>query len=136
MGAGDVAGNRKPEAGAAFVLVAGIVQPQERLEHFFAQMRGNAGSVVVDRHGQITVIALAGDGDALAVANRCDATLLVVRAFGEKRGMVGRLCNELNEARAQFLGVVVNAARASAGGYLKGNIQASHEYHTSQSPEA
>jgi capsular exopolysaccharide synthesis family protein len=75
-------------------------------------------------------------GDALAVANRCDATLLVVRAFGEKRGMVGRLCNELNEARAQFLGVVVNAARASAGGYLKGNIQASHEYHTSQSPEA
>jgi succinoglycan biosynthesis transport protein ExoP len=67
-------------------------------------------------------------GDALALANRCDATMLVVRAMGEKRGMVARLRNELSETRTDFLGVLVNAVRSSAGGYLKGNILASHRY--------
>jgi capsular exopolysaccharide synthesis family protein len=67
-------------------------------------------------------------GDALALANRCDATMLVVRALGEKRGMVARLRNELAETRTDFLGVLVNAVRSSAGGYLKGNILASHKY--------
>lgn len=67
-------------------------------------------------------------GDGLSLAHRCDATMLVVRAFGEKRGMVARLRNELSEAKAEFLGVVVNAARSLAGGYLKGNILAAHQY--------
>ena len=67
-------------------------------------------------------------GDAMALANRCDASLLVVRAMREKRGMVARLRNELAETRADFLGVIVNAARSAAGGYLRGNIRATHEY--------
>jgi capsular exopolysaccharide synthesis family protein len=67
-------------------------------------------------------------GDAMGLANKCDASMLVVRALGEKRGMVARLRNELSESRAEFLGVVVNAVRASAGGYLKGNILATHTY--------
>jgi Mrp family chromosome partitioning ATPase len=67
-------------------------------------------------------------GDALGLANRCDASMLVVRALGEKRGMVARLRNELTESRAEFLGVVVNAVRSAAGGYLKGNILAAHNY--------
>jgi protein-tyrosine kinase len=67
-------------------------------------------------------------GDALALANRCDATMLVVRAMGEKRGLVARLRNELAETRTDFLGVLVNGVRSSAGGYLKGNILASHKY--------
>jgi polysaccharide biosynthesis transport protein len=71
-------------------------------------------------------------GDALAVANRADASMLVVRALGEKRGMVARLRNDLGDARAEFLGVLVNAARSAAGGYLRGNILATHRY---RSPE-
>lgn len=71
-------------------------------------------------------------GDGLALANRVDATLLVVRALSEKRGMVARIKNDLTETRAEFLGVLVNAVKASAGGYLKGNIKATHEYHTEQ----
>ncbi|MEM1328993.1 MAG: polysaccharide biosynthesis tyrosine autokinase [Planctomycetota bacterium] len=67
-------------------------------------------------------------GDASAIANRVDASLLVVRAMAEKRGMVARLSNELNDARAEYLGVVVNAARSAAGGYMRRNIRASHEY--------
>ncbi|MBX3375508.1 MAG: hypothetical protein KF678_00720 [Phycisphaeraceae bacterium] len=68
-------------------------------------------------------------GDATGLCNKADASMLVVRALGEKRGMVARLRTELSECRAEFLGVVVNAVRASAGGYLKGNILATHEYH-------
>lgn len=67
-------------------------------------------------------------GDALALAARCDASLLVVRALVEKRGLVARLRNELGEAHARFLGVVINAVRSSAGGYLRRNIQATHRY--------
>ncbi len=67
-------------------------------------------------------------GDALALANRCDATILVVRAMNETRGMVARLTNDLSECHCGFLGVVVNGARSAAGGYLKGNIMATHQY--------
>jgi polysaccharide biosynthesis transport protein len=67
-------------------------------------------------------------GDAIALAQKCDATILVVRALQEKRGMVARIKNELMEAKGEFLGVVVNAVRSSAGGYMKGNIKAAAEY--------
>lgn len=69
-------------------------------------------------------------GDALALANRVDASMLVVRALREKRGMVVRLRNELSECRAEFLGVVINGVRSAAGGYMRGNIQATHQYQT------
>jgi hypothetical protein len=36
--------------------------------------------------------------------------------------------SQLGESRAEFLGVVVNAVRASAGGYIKKNIKATHAY--------
>jgi capsular exopolysaccharide synthesis family protein len=67
-------------------------------------------------------------GDGLSIANRCDASVLVTKAYAEKRGLVSRIRNELGDTRAEFLGVVVNGVKASAGGYLRGNIRASQEY--------
>lgn len=67
--------------------------------------------------------------DAMMLANRCDATVLVVRAYSEKRGLLARVRNQLEEARAEFLGVVVNGVRSSAGGYFRRNFRATHEYH-------
>lgn len=67
-------------------------------------------------------------GDAMTIANKCDASILVVKAYAEKRGLVSRIRNELADAKAEFLGVVVNGVRASAGGYLRGNIRASQRY--------
>lgn len=67
-------------------------------------------------------------GDGLALANRCDATMLVVKANSEKRGTVARLRNELEEGRGEFLGVLLNGLRHAAGGYMKRNIQVTHEY--------
>jgi len=69
--------------------------------------------------------------DAATLANRVDASVLVVRALAEKRGMVARLKRDLDDARGQFLGVIVNAVRSSAGGYLRKNIRAAHEYQQS-----
>ncbi len=71
-------------------------------------------------------------GDGLALAARCDAAVLVVRALGEKRGMVARLRNELSEGRAEFIGVLVNQVRSSAGGYMRRNIRATHEYQVAE----
>lgn len=67
-------------------------------------------------------------GDGMAVANRCDSSMLVVKAMSETRGMVARLINDLNDARAEMLGVLVNGVRSSAGGYLRSNIKATHDY--------
>lgn len=47
-----------------------------------------------------------------------------------KRGMVGRLRNELSESKAEFLGAMVNGVRSAAGGYLRKNIRASAKYAT------
>src|SRR4051794_5247436 len=48
MGARDVAGDGKAEARAALVLVARLVEAHEGLEHLLAQLRRDAGAVVVD----------------------------------------------------------------------------------------
>lgn len=67
-------------------------------------------------------------GDAMALAQKCDASVLVVRAMVEKRGMIARVKNELTDAKAEFLGIVINAVRSSAGGYMKGNIKVQSQY--------
>jgi tyrosine-protein kinase Etk/Wzc len=77
-----------------------------------------------------TAPAIVG-GDYLVLSQRVDASILVVRAMGEKRGLVARVRNELGEVPSStFLGVVVNAVRHAAGGYMKRNIRAAQEYQT------
>lgn len=67
-------------------------------------------------------------GDAHSLAGRCDATMLVVRALQAKRGMVGRLRNELSDSRAEFIGAMINCVRSSAGGYMRKNIKTTAGY--------
>lgn len=69
-------------------------------------------------------------GDGFALANRCDAVALVVKALQEKRGLVNRLRAQLGEARGEFVGVIVNGVRSSAGGYFRKNFEATHRYHS------
>jgi capsular exopolysaccharide synthesis family protein len=70
--------------------------------------------------------------DALALAGRCDASVLVCRAYSEKRGLVARMRNLLGDARADFLGVVVNAVKHTAGGYMRENIRATIAYNAEE----
>jgi capsular exopolysaccharide synthesis family protein len=67
-------------------------------------------------------------GDALAIANKVDGTLLVVRAFQDQRGLVARIVNQLADVRAQFLGAVLNGPKNTAGGYLRKNYEAMAAY--------
>jgi len=75
-------------------------------------------------------------GDATMLSNQVDATMLVVRAMAEKRGQVARLKNELSDSRSEFIGVLVNAVRSAAGGYMRKNIRTSHQYQDSGSESA
>src|SRR5579871_2983569 len=70
MRARDVARDREAQASAAFVLVAGIVEPEERLEHLLAHRSRNARTVVIDGDGQIAMIAMAGDGNGVGMPRR------------------------------------------------------------------
>jgi polysaccharide biosynthesis transport protein len=70
-------------------------------------------------------------GDALAIAQRCDASMLVVRAMADKRGMVARIRNDIAETKGEFLGMLVNGVKSASGGYMKRNIQTAHEYQNS-----
>lgn len=67
-------------------------------------------------------------GDAGILANITDASMLVVRAMSEKRGQVARMARELGEANGEFIGIVVNAVRSAAGGYMRKNIRTSFNY--------
>jgi len=94
----------------------------ERFSQLLAELKARYDLVLID----VAPALVASDG--LSIANRTDASCLVVRAMGEKRGLVGRLRNDLSEAKGEFLGVVVNAVKPSAGGYIRGNMRATHEY--------
>ena len=71
-------------------------------------------------------------GDAAILANIVDSSMLVVRAMNEKRGQVARMSRELNESKAEFLGVLVNAVRSAAGGYMRKNIRTSFNYRNTE----
>ncbi|MEC9374660.1 MAG: polysaccharide biosynthesis tyrosine autokinase, partial [Planctomycetota bacterium] len=78
---------------------------------------------------------VASDAMMLA-ANRCDGVILVVRAYSEKRGLVSRIRNQMNDVKAEFLGVVINSVRGAAGGYFRRNFRATHEYHNQPAEES
>ncbi|MFI4898801.1 MAG: polysaccharide biosynthesis tyrosine autokinase [Phycisphaerales bacterium JB059] len=101
----------------------------EKMSELLAEASSDYDLVLIDASPAIV------SGDAVALANRVDATVLVVRAFNEKRGMVARLRNELGDARGELLGVVVNAVRSAAGGYMRKNIRTSHAYQSEDSGE-
>lgn len=94
----------------------------EMMSRLLAEASSSFDRVILDAPPVIV------SGDGLSLSNRVDAVTLVVRALAEKRGLVNRLRAQLSESRAEFLGVIVNAVRSSAGGYFKGNIKATHEY--------
>lgn len=109
-------------AGAA----ANRALPERLSSELMAQVIGEAAGrydlVIVDS-APLTIA-----GDAFAIANRVDASMLVVRAKNEKRGLIARLRDQLSDSRAEFLGVVVNGIEVTRSGYLRKNIEAAREY--------
>jgi capsular exopolysaccharide synthesis family protein len=94
----------------------------ERLDAVLRWANDHYDFVIVD--GPPSVVA----GEALTIANKVDASMIVTRAWKDQRGLVMKLAGQLLESRSQFLGVMLNRMRMTAGGYLRKNAEAMAEY--------
>ncbi len=119
-----------PDAPTLRVLTAGAKGSRvyerlnsEAMTRLLEEAKGEYDVILIDT-APMTVA-----GDAVVLANRCDACALVVRAFAETRGLLSRVRGQLADTRSEFLGVIVNGVKSSAGGYFKRNFQLSHDYH-------
>lgn len=92
-----------------------------------AELRTRYDLVLVDAPPAVVA------GDALVLANKLDAAVLVVRANQEQRGLVARVINQLMDANCEQLGVILNRPRGTAGGYFKKNFAAMAGYSSAAS---
>ncbi len=92
-----------------------------------AELRSRYDLVLVDAPPAVVA------GDALVLANKLDAAVLVVRANQEQRGLVARVINQLMDANCEQLGVILNRPRGTAGGYFKKNFAAMAGYSSASS---
>lgn len=74
--------------------------------------------------------------EAIVVANRLDASILVVRAMRDQRGLVTRLIGQLSAQKCRFIGAILNRPQQTAGGYYKKNAQLMARYATDTSGAA
>ena len=95
----------------------------------FAQLRAKYDLVLVDAPPSIVA------GDAVLLANLVDSIILVVHSDRDDRGMVARVLRELGESSGEILGVVVNAAVGTVGGYFRKNYLAMISYSDQEDEE-
>ncbi len=97
----------------------------DRFDGLVAELRGRFNLIIFDAPPAVVA------GEAMVLANKLDAAVLVVRASQEKRGLVARLINQIADARCELLGILLNRPRGTAGGYFKKNFATMAEYATS-----
>jgi Mrp family chromosome partitioning ATPase len=111
--------------------VIGPGQPENRIverlsngtiDSILAVLRTRYDLVILDAPPAVVA------GDALALASKVDASVLVVRANREQRGLVARLAGQLGDSRSELLGIVLNRPRGTAGGYFKKNYATMAKY--------
>jgi Mrp family chromosome partitioning ATPase len=67
-------------------------------------------------------------GDAMMLANKVDAAVMVIRANQEHRGLVARMISRLAQSQCELIGVLLNRPRNIAGGYMKKNYAVMADY--------
>jgi Mrp family chromosome partitioning ATPase len=92
------------------------------MKSILAELRDSYDLVLIDAPPSIVA------GDALLLANLVDALALVVHSDRDERGLVARVLRELGESRAEILGVMLNAAVGTVGGYFRKNYLAMVSY--------
>lgn len=92
------------------------------LEVLLDELRARYDVVLVDAPPAVVA------GESMGLARKADAVVLVVRAQQEARGLVARLIRQLSELQGEFLGVILNRPRGTAGGYLRKNYATIAEY--------
>ncbi len=69
-------------------------------------------------------------GEGLVLANKSDASIMVVRAWQDQKGLVSKLAYQLADTKSNFIGTMLNRPKNTAGGYFKKNAEAIAEYAT------
>ena len=94
----------------------------EGLDKLLAEARAAYDLVLIDTAPSMVA------NESLVIANRVDATVVVVRAMQDQRGLVAKVAGQIQDTRGQFLGLILNRQRSTAGGYLQKNLEAMAEY--------
>ena len=94
----------------------------ERMKSVLAQLRSTFDLVIIDAPPSIVA------GDAIMLANLVDAITLVVRSDRDERGLIARVLRELSDSRGEMIGITLNAARGTTGGYFRKNYLAMVNY--------
>jgi len=87
------------------------------VDSMLAELRSRFDVIIIDAPPALVA------SEAMSLANKTDAVLLVVRANQEQRGLVARLLHQLAEMRGDFMGIILNRPRRTAGGYLQKNYE-------------
>jgi Mrp family chromosome partitioning ATPase len=93
-----------------------------RMTEVMNTMRDQFDLVLVD------TAPLAIAAESMAVANRIDGSMIVVRAMRDQRGLIGRLIGQLTSQRGRFVGAVLNRPEQTAGGYYRKNAELASKY--------
>jgi len=101
-----------------------------RMTEVMGAMREQYDLVLIDT----APMALAAE--SMAVANRVDGSMLVVRAMRDQRGLIGRLIGQLTAQRGRFIGAVLNRPEQTAGGYYRKNAEMASKYAAETPTEA
>jgi capsular exopolysaccharide synthesis family protein len=101
-----------------------------QFDSIIAELRSRYDLVLVDAPPAVVA------GDALVLASKLDAAVLVVRANQEQRGLVARLISQLSDAHCEMLGILLNRPRGTAGGYFKKNFSTMAKYATEATAHA
>ncbi|MFM9179746.1 MAG: hypothetical protein ACKOV8_00625, partial [Phycisphaerales bacterium] len=94
----------------------------DEMRRIIGRLRERYQVVIVDLPP--TVVA----GETMFVTEACDASLLVVRAMEDQRGLVAKSIHRLQEAHAVLLGTVLMRPEQTAGGYFRKNAEVMAAY--------
>ncbi len=99
----------------------------EKMDAFLDWCHQNYDRVYLDAPPSVVA------GEGLAMANKADASIMVVRAWQDQKGLVTKLAYQLMDSKSNFLGTILNRPKNTAGGYFKKNAEAIAEYATQTS---
>lgn len=94
----------------------------QTMRRFIEEQTRNYDHVVIDG-SSILVVA-----DCHLLAEAVDAVVLVFRAGENSRGLAQRATRQVLRLKARLLGAVLNAVRATKGGYFRQAYQAYYDY--------
>jgi capsular exopolysaccharide synthesis family protein len=94
----------------------------ESMARFLQEQADRYDRIIIDGAPLLVVT------DNLLLAEMVDGVVMVLRANENKRGPAQRAARVIYDLNAHFLGAVLNAVRATAGGYFRQAYQAYYDY--------